>query len=57
MAGVVYVSTRGRTFALDARTGKQLWKFNDGRYSPLLADEERVYFTGWRKIYGLEPRR
>jgi outer membrane protein assembly factor BamB len=57
MAGVVYVSTLSKTFALNARTGKQLWKFGDGRYSPLLADEDRVYLTGWRTIYGLEPRR
>lgn len=57
MAGVVYVSTRSKSFGLDARTGKQLWKFRDGRYSPLLADEERVYFTGWKTIYGLKPRR
>ena len=37
---VVYVSTLardprdGRTFALDLRTGRRLWTFPDGRYSP-----------------------
>jgi outer membrane protein assembly factor BamB len=58
MAGVVYFATLGnRTYGLDARTGKQLWTFPDGRYTPIVADEERVYLTGFRRIYGLEPRR
>jgi outer membrane protein assembly factor BamB len=57
MAGIVYVSTRGRTYGVDARTGKQVWRFGDGRYTPLLADEDRVYLVGWQAIYGLHPRR
>ena len=47
MEGVVYFSTlKGKTFALDAKSGKQLWVFGDGQYSPLVADEERVYLVG-----------
>jgi outer membrane protein assembly factor BamB len=57
MAGAVYFSTfKDRTFALDAKSGKRLWKFNDGQYSPLVADEKRVYLTGHRRVYGLEPQ-
>ena len=37
---------RTATFALDARTGKLVWTFPDGHYSPLVADEERVYLVG-----------
>jgi outer membrane protein assembly factor BamB len=57
MAGLVYFSSRGRSYALNARTGKQVWTFSDGRYSPVIADDERVYFVGWQRIYGLAPRR
>jgi outer membrane protein assembly factor BamB len=54
--GVVYFSTlRERTYALDARSGKQLWTFADGKYSPIVADAERVYLTGYSRVYGLEP--
>jgi outer membrane protein assembly factor BamB len=57
MGGLVYFSTlAGRTFALDARNGKKVWTFSDGQYSPLVADEERVYLTGVKRLYGLEPQ-
>ena len=54
--GVVYFSTlREKTYALDAKSGKQLWTFPDGKYSPIVADDERVYLTGYSRVYGLEP--
>jgi outer membrane protein assembly factor BamB len=68
--GVVYFSTcphcgatgsrhaksgpRG-TFGLDARTGRLVWSFSDGQYSPVVADSERMYVTGWTHVYGFEP--
>ena len=66
--GLVYFSTCGscstyeenprarRTFALDARTGKIAWRFPDGEYSPVIADRERLYLTGYTHLYGLVPR-
>ena len=39
-------TARTATYALDARTGKLVWTFPDGQYSPLVADEERVYLVG-----------
>ena len=42
-----------RTFALDARTGKLVWQFPDGHYSPLVADDRRVYLVGRATVYGL----
>jgi outer membrane protein assembly factor BamB len=55
IAGNVYFSTlRGQTFALDARTGKKVWDFPDGKYTPVVADQERLYLIGYRRIYGLE---
>jgi outer membrane protein assembly factor BamB len=66
--GLVYFSTCGscstyeenprarRTFALDARTGKVVWRFPDGEYSPVIADRERLYLTGYTSLYVLVPR-
>jgi outer membrane protein assembly factor BamB len=67
--GLVYFSTCGscssyesnpgarRTFALDARTGRLVWRFHDGEYSPVIADRERLYLTGFTALYGLVPSR
>ena len=45
------------TFGVDARNGRMLWKHWAGRYSPVVADRERIYVTGYTRIYGLEPIR
>ncbi len=57
MGGLVYVSTlAGRTFGLAARTGKRRWAFPAGQYTPIVADPERAYLTGYSRIYALEPK-
>ena len=71
MDGLVYYSTFGtftnsherrvedgqnRTFALDARTGKAVWQFPDGYYSPIVADPARVYLAGVSTVYALGAR-
>jgi outer membrane protein assembly factor BamB len=68
MAGLVYFSTCGtcgrhgsryaelgprRTFAVDARTGRIVWRFPDGHYSPVVADGQRVYLMGDTTLYAL----
>ena len=68
MGGLVYFSTCGTcgsngsrfaeqgprgTYALDARTGKLVWQFPDGHYSPIVADSERVYLVGSGPLYAL----
>jgi outer membrane protein assembly factor BamB len=45
------------TFALNARTGKLVWRFHDGKYSPVVADSERLYVAGYRRLYALTRRR
>jgi outer membrane protein assembly factor BamB len=45
-----------RTFALDARTGKQLWTFPDGKYTPAVAVEGRLFLIGYGTVYGMVPR-
>ncbi len=44
------------TYAVDARTGRLVWTFPDGQYSPVVADSTRVYLVGRTHVYGLEPR-
>jgi outer membrane protein assembly factor BamB len=72
MAGHIYFSTCGtcgsrgsryakrgpsHTFALNARTGRVVWRFRDGRYSPLVADAKRAYLVGRTSVYALVPRK
>jgi outer membrane protein assembly factor BamB len=71
MDGLLYYATLGgfggrhqrrvepgsnQTFALDARTGKQVWSFPDGAYSPVVADRDRVYLVGRTRVYGLDDK-
>jgi len=71
MGGLVYFSTckycgqKGSryakagpngTYALDARTGKLVWRHPEGQYSPIVADRERVYLSGAARVFALEPR-
>jgi outer membrane protein assembly factor BamB len=73
MGGIVYATTcsscgsaasrsvkmgKDSTTGFDVRTGKQRWWNNGGKYaSPIIADANRVYFTGRSKVYALEPKR
>jgi outer membrane protein assembly factor BamB len=58
IAGRVYFATlKGTTYALNARTGRRLWTYPDGKYSPVVADADRLYLTGYARVYGLEERR
>jgi outer membrane protein assembly factor BamB len=58
LGGVVYFSTlRQRTYALVARTGRLLWTWPDGKYSPVVADEHRLYLVGFGRLYGMVPLR
>ena len=52
--GIVYFATlKERTYALDARTGKRLWSYPDGQYTPVVADVDRLYLVGHAKLYGM----
>jgi outer membrane protein assembly factor BamB len=56
IAGIVYFSTlHERTYGLDARTGRLVWSFPDGKYSPIVADANRIYLVGLGRLYGLVP--
>jgi outer membrane protein assembly factor BamB len=58
IAGRVYFATlKQRTYALDAVTGSVDWVYSDGKYSPVVADADRLYLVGYAKVYGLVERR
>jgi outer membrane protein assembly factor BamB len=58
VAGRVYFATlAGTTYALDARTGARRWMFPDGKYSPVVADANRLYLVGNARLYGLDEAR
>jgi outer membrane protein assembly factor BamB len=43
------------TIGVDAKTGKQVFKFPDGAYNPVISDGKRLYITGYKTLYALEP--
>jgi outer membrane protein assembly factor BamB len=47
---------RPQTVALNAQTGRVVWRFPDGKYSPVVADSERVYLIGRTRVYALVER-
>jgi outer membrane protein assembly factor BamB len=55
--GIVYFSTlKERTYGLDARTGRAVWQFPDGKYTPVVADKQRLYLVGEHRVYALDER-
>jgi outer membrane protein assembly factor BamB len=62
IGGLVYFGTSGvqksarSTYVLDYRTGKKVWSWHDGGYGAIATDGQKVYITGWGRIYAFEPR-
>jgi outer membrane protein assembly factor BamB len=45
------------TYAVSARTGRQVWRFGSGKFAnPVVADQKRVYLTGRAALFALEPK-
>ena len=61
LGSLVYVSTlarggrKGTTFAIDVTSGKEVWSFPDGRYSPAVGVDGLLLLTGRQVLYGLTP--
>jgi hypothetical protein len=55
--GVVYYSDLDDrlTTGLDARTGKVVFSFPDGAFSPVVADPSHIYLSGGYTLYELMP--
>ena len=57
VAGIVYFSTFSeRTYALRAAGGATVRTWNDGKYSPAVADATHLYLVGLGRLYALAPR-
>jgi outer membrane protein assembly factor BamB len=63
IGGIVYFATlnggkgaHGRTYALNARTGKLVWSFPDGKYTPVVAEKGQLFLIGYGTVYGMVPR-
>lgn len=56
---VVYYSDLGTdtTAGLDLRTGRQLFSFPDGEFSPVITDGKAVFLIGYSTVYQMLPAR
>jgi outer membrane protein assembly factor BamB len=56
---VVYYSSLGSntTWGLDWRTGRQVFSFPDGEFSPVITDGRAVFLIGYSTIYQMLPKR
>jgi outer membrane protein assembly factor BamB len=62
VGGLVYFSHLGargarHTYALDTRTGRKVWSWNDGAFAAVATDGAKLYLVGWGRIYAFSPRR
>ena len=57
IGNVVYYSDLGSktTAGLNAVTGKQVFSFPDGAFTPIIADYHALYLDGYNRIYQLLP--
>jgi outer membrane protein assembly factor BamB len=57
LGNIVYYSVLGsRTSAgLDTVTGRQRFSFNDGAFTPTIADYQAIYLVGYSSVYQLLP--
>jgi outer membrane protein assembly factor BamB len=58
LGNVVYFSNLGKqnTLGLDVRSGKRVWYFRHGAFSPVISDGRRIYLTTYRTLMGLGPK-
>ena len=59
LGDVVYYSSLGSntTTGLDWRTGRQVFSFPDGEFTPVITDGKVVFLIGYSTIYQMVPRR
>ena len=58
VGNVVYYSDLGlnRSAGLDLRTGRQVFGFPDGEFTPVITDGKVVFLIGYSTIYQMVPR-
>jgi outer membrane protein assembly factor BamB len=54
---IVYVAefTNGSTNGYDMRTGRQVFHYKTGTYTPVISDGRRIYLVGYSSINALQP--
>jgi outer membrane protein assembly factor BamB len=59
LGNVVYYSDLGSnsTIGLDLRSGRQVFSFPDGEFSPVITDGKAVFLIGYSTIYQLLPKK
>ena len=59
IGNVVYYSSLGSntTFGLNQRTGRQVFSFDDGEFTPVITDGKVVFLIGFATIYQMLPGR
>jgi outer membrane protein assembly factor BamB len=59
VGNVVYYSSLGSntTAGLNWRTGRQVFGFPDGEFTPVITDGKVVFLIGYSTIYQMLPRR
>jgi outer membrane protein assembly factor BamB len=45
------------TYALNARTGRLVWRWPDGVFSPAIADSQHLYIVGRSRVFSFAPKR
>jgi outer membrane protein assembly factor BamB len=59
IGNIVYVAefTNGSTNGYDMRTGRRVFHYKTGTYTPVISDGRRIYLTGYSSINALQPFR
>jgi outer membrane protein assembly factor BamB len=59
IGNVVYFSDLGSdtSTGLDVRTGRPVFRFNDGEFTPVVSDGRSIFLIGYSTIYQLLPKR
>jgi outer membrane protein assembly factor BamB len=58
VAGVVYFSNfYHRIYGLNARSGRNIFRFPDGNYVPVSGNGRLLLLHGFSRLYAVEPRR
>jgi glucose dehydrogenase len=57
IGNIVYVAefTNGSTNGYDMKTGKQVFHYKTGTYTPVISDGRRIYLVGYSSINALQP--
>jgi outer membrane protein assembly factor BamB len=59
VGNIVYIAqfTNTTTLGYDMRSGRQVFRYKTGAYTPVISDGRRLYLTGYSSINALEPFR